>query len=216
MAVNPFTSRGPHVSLRHTDSSAPSASGFGFTLTYDVASLRFLDAATTGAFGVDTLRIIRHAAESAEVSVAVAQKHGEGIHGSNTVARLRWVVGERAAIGHASFSLASVQILLTDGTWPVPDAAHADVNGDGMVDAADLAGIQQLHQPPDIGTPLAFVQIPALDAGEAFRLTVLVDGDMPAGTHSATFDATGLSSGLYLYRLETGTQTLTRTMTLVK
>lgn len=48
------------------------------------------------------------------------------------------------------------------------------------------------------------------------EIAVLVDAELPAGSHTATFDATGLSSGLYLYRLETGTLTLTRTMTLVK
>lgn len=47
-------------------------------------------------------------------------------------------------------------------------------------------------------------------------VAVLVDGVMPAGTHSVRFDASGLSSGMYLYRLETAQTVITRKMTLVK
>lgn len=39
---------------------------------------------------------------------------------------------------------------------------------------------------------------------------------MPAGAHRVTFDASSLSSGVYLYQLEAGGQVLTRRMTLVK
>jgi hypothetical protein len=48
------------------------------------------------------------------------------------------------------------------------------------------------------------------------EVAVLVNGSMPAGAHSVTFDASGLSSGTYIYRLEAGGQVLTRRMTLVK
>ncbi len=45
---------------------------------------------------------------------------------------------------------------------------------------------------------------------------VLVSGEMPAGEHTESFDAGGLPSGLYLYRLETEGSALTRKMLLVK
>ncbi len=44
----------------------------------------------------------------------------------------------------------------------------------------------------------------------------LVDRQMPAGIHFEEFDATGLSSGLYIYRMTTPTGTFTRKMTLIK
>ena len=44
----------------------------------------------------------------------------------------------------------------------------------------------------------------------------LVDGVQPAGHHEVRFDADGLPTGTYIYRLRAGAETLTRTMTLVR
>ena len=48
------------------------------------------------------------------------------------------------------------------------------------------------------------------------EVTTLLDGRHEAGTHAVTFDAAGLSSGVYLYRLRAGGAVLTRTMTLIR
>lgn len=48
------------------------------------------------------------------------------------------------------------------------------------------------------------------------RVAVLLSGQQQAGKHSVTFDAAHLSSGVYIYRLMAGGQTLTKKMTLVK
>ena len=48
------------------------------------------------------------------------------------------------------------------------------------------------------------------------QVAVLVDSTLPAGTHTATFEAGTLPSGLYLYRLQAGTRTETKTMMLVR
>ncbi|MEM1093742.1 MAG: T9SS type A sorting domain-containing protein [Bacteroidota bacterium] len=48
------------------------------------------------------------------------------------------------------------------------------------------------------------------------EVAVLRDGVLTAGTHEATFEAAGLPSGLYLYRLEAGQQQQTRLMHLMK
>ena len=44
----------------------------------------------------------------------------------------------------------------------------------------------------------------------------LVDGAMPAGQHRARWDASGLPSGVYLYRLTAGDFSQTKRMTLLK
>ncbi len=48
------------------------------------------------------------------------------------------------------------------------------------------------------------------------EVAVLVDGLMQAGAHSVTFDASNLTSGIYIYKLEAGGDTVTRRMTLIK
>ena len=49
------------------------------------------------------------------------------------------------------------------------------------------------------------------------RLAVtLVDGVRTAGTHTERLDASGLPSGTYVYRLTTGSETLTRMLTITK
>jgi hypothetical protein len=48
------------------------------------------------------------------------------------------------------------------------------------------------------------------------EVAVLVDGEMPAGSHSVRFDASGLATGVYLYRLESGGQMHVRRMVLVR
>jgi len=48
------------------------------------------------------------------------------------------------------------------------------------------------------------------------EVAVLVDGVQPAGTHTAVFEAAGLPSGVYLYRLKAGTFAETRRLTLSK
>lgn len=48
------------------------------------------------------------------------------------------------------------------------------------------------------------------------RVATLVDDQMSAGSHQVNFDASQLSSGMYIYRLEAGATQLTRKMMLVK
>ncbi len=48
------------------------------------------------------------------------------------------------------------------------------------------------------------------------EVATLVDGLRPAGRHSARFDAGGLASGAYVYRLEAADRIVVRTMVLVK
>jgi hypothetical protein len=48
------------------------------------------------------------------------------------------------------------------------------------------------------------------------RVAVVVDEVRAAGMHEARFDASGLPSGTYFYRMQTGEQSITRPMTLLK
>lgn len=48
------------------------------------------------------------------------------------------------------------------------------------------------------------------------KVRTLVDSNLSSGSHVVTFDASNLSSGIYLYQLKTPTSTLTQRMVLVK
>lgn len=48
------------------------------------------------------------------------------------------------------------------------------------------------------------------------RVALLVDGTRSPGTHQVTFDASNLASGAYLYRLQSETTTITKSMMLIK
>ncbi|MBI1805223.1 MAG: T9SS type A sorting domain-containing protein, partial [Ignavibacteriae bacterium] len=48
------------------------------------------------------------------------------------------------------------------------------------------------------------------------QVATLVDGLQSAGEHSVTFDASGLSSGLYYYKLEAGKNVQVNKMMLLK
>jgi photosystem II stability/assembly factor-like uncharacterized protein len=48
------------------------------------------------------------------------------------------------------------------------------------------------------------------------EVTSLVDGEMPRGKHESDWNASGLSSGVYFYKIEAGTYTQTKKMVLLK
>ncbi len=48
------------------------------------------------------------------------------------------------------------------------------------------------------------------------EVTTLVNEEMKPGNHSATFEAKGLASGVYLYRLQAGGLTQTRRLLLLR
>jgi hypothetical protein len=48
------------------------------------------------------------------------------------------------------------------------------------------------------------------------HVTTLVNEAHPAGSHNVPLDASELSSGVYIYRLEAGNQVLSKKMILVK
>ncbi|MEX0599015.1 MAG: T9SS type A sorting domain-containing protein, partial [Rhodothermales bacterium] len=61
----------------------------------------------------------------------------------------------------------------------------------------------------------AYVRLEVFDV-TGRSVSVVVDGVQSAGVHEARFDASGLASGLYMYRLETGAFTKTSPMILMK
>lgn len=68
----------------------------------------------------------------------------------------------------------------------------------------DLAAYDQVRDPDKVGKRNRII------------ISLLLDGMQEAGTHEVVFDADGLPSGTYLYRLETTRGSFVRTMLLAR
>ena len=132
-------------------------------------------------------------------------------------------------------------VLLTDGKDTVQTSTYSNTTGYAPVfrtlNLTKLTGTS-IDDPSGLPTEFALEQnYPnpfnpstqirfALPMDSKVRLTVydmlgrevavLADDVRPAGRHAVTLDATRYASGIYLYRLEAGTATFTRKMTLIK
>lgn len=101
----------------------------------------------------------------------------------------------------------------------VPDAVDHPVNGNAVPEAFAL--LQNYPNPFNPGTTIRYelpvsadVQLSVFDMlGNEVR--VLAKGTRNAGAHEVMFDATGLSSGVYLYRLTAGGFMYSRRMLLL-
>lgn len=83
--------------------------------------------------------------------------------------------------------------------------------------------LEQNYPNPFNPTTIISFQIPAASKVnlEVFdilgrKISTLIDGQLAAGTHQITFDASHLASGLYLYRIQTENFTQSKMLTLIK
>jgi hypothetical protein len=123
--------------------------------------------------------------------------------------------GETVTVGQTPGKETGFTLIIDPGTsTSTPDA------GRSTPDAIALHGAY-----PNPFNPTTAIRF-TLDAGRQTRLavydvlgrevTVLIDGPMPAGEHKASFDASTLTSGVYIVRLEAGGMSMTRRVTLLK
>ncbi len=108
---------------------------------------------------------------------------------------------------------------------PLIEKQQALISGrrDEIKDAPDHFKLMQNYPNPFNPTTTVPFSVPEdMDARLAVynllgqEVAVLVDGRVTAGYHAAEFDATRLSSGVYIYRLSTGGRSVNRKMLLVK
>jgi len=119
------------------------------------------------------------------------------------------------------------QSLIEESNWTIIDAGLATdcfpTNLDGDDHLPLDFSLNQNYPNPFNPTTLISFDLPAAGPVELViydlmgrTVQTLVNGNLPAGSHNATFDASQMSSGVYLYRLNAPGFTSTRKMMLVK
>ncbi len=121
--------------------------------------------------------------------------------------------------GHFLDSVENVHVMLLIGDFdPPPSPVSAE--SDEFPGSVRLA--QNYPNPFNPATSITYelaslgpVRLEVFDA-TGRSVAVFADGVEPSGRHSVRFDASGLPSGLYVYRLQAGGAALTRKMTLIR
>ncbi|MBP3193230.1 N-acetylmuramoyl-L-alanine amidase [Natronogracilivirgula saccharolytica] len=109
------------------------------------------------------------------------------------------------------------------GAWESLDAVLTDAEDERLADApAEFQLKQNYPNPFNPDTQIRFdlpedadVRLVVYDV-TGQRITTLVNEQMSAGSHTVRFDASGLASGVYIYRIVAGDFVQSRQMTFVK
>lgn len=111
--------------------------------------------------------------------------------------------------------------------WYLDDFAYDDGEGTNVerIDSGIPQSVALYQNYPNPFNPTTSIQFSLPASAHATlevynmlgqRVATLVNETLSAGTHTANFDASELSSGVYLYRLHAGNEVMTRKLTLVK
>jgi len=112
---------------------------------------------------------------------------------------------------------------LTDGYVPTGNVASASISANLITAAPSAFALNQNYPNPfNPATTIHFVlpehshaKLTVLDV-QGRTVATLVDGWREAGAHEVTFDARGLASGVYLYKLEAGQKSASGKLVLLK
>ena len=135
-------------------------------------------------------------------------------HGTTTEAKTYRFVDANLSAGSYTYRLKQVDY---NGTFSYSDEVNVDVSGPLQFELA-----QNYPNPFNPSTSIKF-SIPQSSnvtlkifntLGQ--ELITLIDQNMESGTHSINFDASKLNSGVYFYRLDAGSFSEVKKMTLVK
>lgn len=152
------------------------------------------------------------AANQDDGKVALALAGLQSVPQSATVVRLTF---EGDAAG---FAMNTSKLIANE-----EDLTHRLVSGEAVPDLLEVFALHQNYPNPfNPGTVIRFDLPEASDVRmEVYntigqRVAILANGRYEAGSHTVLFDATTLSSGVYVYRIQAGTFVKSQQMTLIR
>lgn len=122
---------------------------------------------------------------------------------------------EKLRRNYPKSELARNSVLLSEYVGFSPDMTEVEETGDAII----------LSNHPNPFNPSTVIRYRLLETNEVRlevfdilgrQVAILVNGQVQTGFHEINFDGSNLSSGVYLYRLRTGSQVLTGKMMLMK
>ncbi|MEN9839904.1 MAG: hypothetical protein RL177_1383, partial [Bacteroidota bacterium] len=119
--------------------------------------------------------------------------------------------GNRVTFNNFSLEALRSTVDIEDGDAQAPQEFELEQNVPNPFNPETMIGFRVQTQ--DLASVRTRLMIYDLLGREVARL---IDADLPAGRHSVRFDGTGLASGVYLIRLESGGKVATRKMVLLK
>ena len=182
---------------------------------------------------VDPSKPIRGWMESTMALLKANQEVGDSLRALGQLNRIR--VELFASQSASKSSMTNAEDEGTDGAWKVifektnGEAEAVEVNNDDVTTSAEpeivphsLALTQNYPNPFNPSTNISFT-LPASGQVSLIvynilgqKVAQLVRQSMASGAHTVSFDASKMSSGLYIYQLQFGEQQITRQMMLLK
>jgi hypothetical protein len=169
---------------------------------------------------------IRRKIDDQNVDVAVTRTDGVGANGTGIIG---WIGFITTLPGTASFEITDIKGVTPAGTLINLEGKQTEVpvlvNTSMTEDTSSPESFRVYPNYPNPFNPTTTIRYALPEAAQVrlsvFNLlgqevAVLVNGMRPAGISTVNFDASTLSSGVYIYRLTDGTQTITRKLLLVK
>lgn len=153
-------------------------------------------------------------------------------HNEETIADQAWQKMEYDIAGMAAgkqikirFSLGTTDNAWFYSGWNIDDLEVTGIHNSSISQSVTANGCELFANYPNPFNPATEISF-NLSTPDNIRLTVLnakgemvkelFSGNLPSGKHNYSFDATGLNSGVYFYKLQTGSEQLIRKMLLLK
>ena len=217
-----------YVDLCAGDSKTPVSDLFGVSFVMDLAGagsdVQVLEMTPGAFFGDKPLFLSKINAQTGAAGCGISLRAGqEGVSGSGVVARVKMKMVK--PVSGVSLTIRDVSAIDANGNPVGLDGMNTMISsgskGGGSIPTNYI--LYQNHPNPFNPTTAIRYSLPKAGSaalqvydGRGRTVAVLAEGYQEAGEHEVLFDAKGLTSGMYYYRLQAGSVVLTKRLTLIR